>query len=96
MNVREKTLIVLENLFQGHELEIEIVDGIKHRIILYKKELKIIAIKTNSKNEILDEVFLECDISLNDFIKICDKISNKEIATIAASNVMTCYKASKR
>ena len=50
--MREKTLIVLEGLFAGQEIEVEICKGIKHKIALIDNSLVTVALKTNSDSEL--------------------------------------------
>ena len=78
--MREKTLIVLERLFAGQEIEIEISKGIKHKIALIDNSLVIIELKTNSDNkELSEKVYLTSDLSFNDFIKNKYQIAHGDI-----------------
>jgi hypothetical protein len=73
--MREKTLIVLEGLFAGQEIEIEICKGIKHKIAIIDNSLVTVALKTNSDNkELSEKVYLTSDLSFNDFINMCNNI----------------------
>jgi len=73
--MREKTLIVLEGLFAGQEIEVEICKGIKHKIALIDNSLVTVALKTNSDNkELSEKVYLTSDLSFNDFINMCNNI----------------------
>ena len=73
--MREKTLIVLEGLFAGQEIEVEICKGIKHKIAIIDNSLVTVALKTNSDNkELSEKVYLTSDLSFNDFINMCNNI----------------------
>ena len=88
--MREKTLIVLEGLFAGQEIEIEICKGIKHKIALIDNSLVIVALKTNSDNkDITEKVYLTSDISLNQFINMCNNMSEKDATIIAANTALS-------
>ena len=87
--MREKTLIVLEGLFAGQEIEIEICKGIKHKITLIDNSLVIVALKTNSDNkDVTEKVYLTSDLSFNDFINMCNNISEKDAMIIAANTAL--------
>ena len=87
--MREKTSIVLEGLFAGQEIEVEICKGIKHKIALIDNSLVIVALKTNSDNkDITEKVYLTSDISLNQFINMCNNMSEKDATIIAANTAL--------
>jgi hypothetical protein len=89
MKLREKTLIFLEGLFAGQEIEVEMCKGIKHKITLIENSLVIVALKTNSENkEIIEKVYLTSDISLNQFIDICNTMSDNNISIIAGNTTL--------
>jgi len=85
MKLREKSIIVLEALFNGHKLEVEISVGIKHKIALIDNSLKIIALKSGDSLNNFEEVYLSCDLSINSFIDMCNKIPDKDVAIICAN-----------
>ena len=85
MKLREKSIIVLEALFNGQELEVEISVGIKHKIALIDNSLKIIALKSDDSLNNFEEVYLSCDLSINSFIDMCNKIPDKDVAIICAN-----------
>lgn len=85
MKLREKSIIVLEALFNGQELEVEISVGIKHKIALIDNSLKIIALKSGDSLNNFEEVYLSCDLSINSFIDMCNKIPDKDVAIICAN-----------
>jgi len=95
--MREKTLIVLEGLFAGQEIEVEICKGIKHKIALIDNSLVIVALKTNSDNkDITEKVYLTSDISLNQFINMCNNMSEKDATIIAANTTLIKTNNKKR
>lgn len=95
--MREKTLIVLEGLFAGQEIEIEICKGIKHKIALIDDSLVIVALKTNSDNkDVTEKVYLTSDLSFNDFINMCNNISEKDATIIAANTTLIKTNNKKR
>lgn len=95
--MREKTLIVLEGLFAGQEIEVEICKGIKHKIALIDNSLVIVALKTNSDNkDITEKVYLTSDISLNQFINMCNNMSEKDATIIAANTALIKINNKKR
>jgi hypothetical protein len=71
MNTFQKVKIALEYLFQGRELEIKISKNIKHRVVLDNNKLKTILIKSCRNSKIISD--LTCDISMNEFIELCEK-----------------------
>ena len=88
--MREKTLIFLEGLFAGQEIEIEISKGIKHKIALIDNSLVIIELKTNSDNkELSEKVYLTSNLSFNDFINMCNNMSEKDATIIAANTALS-------
>ena len=95
--MREKTLIVLEGLFAGQEIEVEICKRIKHKNALIDNSLVTVALKTNSDNkEIYKKVYLTSDISLNQFINMCNNMSEKDATIIAANTTLIKTNNKKR
>ncbi len=94
MKLREKSIIVLEALFQGQEIELEITPKIKHRITMDNDELKIIALQVSKDSQ--EEVLLGCQLEVNEFIKICNKLSDEEISIIAANIALNKSRKVKR
>lgn len=67
---KEKVMYILEKLFSGQVIEYNITPKIKHRMILRNDRLMLISI-----NDIqLNDTYLTCDITLNNFIELCNKI----------------------
>jgi len=93
--IREKISIVLEGLFAGQEIEVEICKGIKHKIALIDNSLVIVALKTNSDNK-TEKVYLTSDLSFNDFINMCNNISEKDATIIAANTALIKTNKQKR
>jgi hypothetical protein len=76
VKLHKKILTILERLFAGQEIEVELCKGIKHKIALIENSLVITALKTNSGNkEIIENVYLTSDISFNQFIDMCNNMS---------------------
>ena len=95
--IREKTSIVLEGLFAGQEIEVEICKGIKHKIALIDDSLVIVALKTNSDNkDVTEKVYLTSDLSFNDFINMCNNMSEKDATIIAANTALIKINNKKR
>ncbi len=95
--MREKTLIVLEGLFAGQEIEVEICKGIKHKIALIDNSLVIVALKTNSDNkDVTEKVYLTSNLSFNDFINMCNNMSEKDATIIAANTALIKINNKKR
>jgi len=94
VKLREKSIIVLEALFQGQEIELEITPKIKHRITMDNDELKIIALQVSKDSQ--EEVLLGCQLEVNEFIKICNKLSDEEISIIAANIALNKSRKVKR
>jgi hypothetical protein len=94
MKLREKSIIVLEALFNGQELEVEISVGIKHKIALIDNSLKIIALKSDGGLNNFEEVYLSCNLSINSFIDMCNRIPDKDIVVICAN--LTLNKINKK
>jgi hypothetical protein len=63
---------VLDHLFNGQELEIEICKGLKQKIVMRNNKLKITSIEPYNQPKL--KVDLTCDISLNQFIELCNKV----------------------
>jgi hypothetical protein len=95
--IREKTSIVLEGLFTGQEIEVEICKGIKHKIALIDNSLVIVALKTNSDNkDVTEKVYLTSNLSFNDFINMCNNMSEKDATIIAANTALIKINNKKR
>lgn len=87
MELRQKTIIVLEGLFNGQELEVEIVKGCKYKIRIIDDRLVIVALKTSVDKE-PEKVYLTCDVTLSDFISMCNELSDDEVVLIAATTTL--------
>jgi len=91
MKLREKTLIVLEGLFVGQEIELPMINHQKDKIALLKdKQLYFVnddqyQIKNGERTPIA--IGLD-SFSINDFIKTCDKLTDDEVAIIAANTAL--------
>ncbi len=72
MNLYEKVIHVLKELFEGKEIEFQINENISQKVILENNQLKTISIKSqnNSMN-----VSMSSNISLNDFLRICNNMT---------------------
>ncbi len=96
MKQREKSVIVLEGLFQGQEIALQILPnekltvGLSEDNRLYFNGVRV----SNGTN--YETVPLLLDMSVNEFIKVCNKLTDDEVAIIAANTTLTKTNKQKR
>ncbi len=93
---REKSIIVLEALLLGQTVNLCLIDGQVSSVYLNEDKelcLKGYQIKNNMKIDV--ELPLD-SISLDEFIRICDKLSDNEIFSIVSSTTLIRSKTDRR
>ena len=88
MKLREKSIIVLEALFQGQEIALQILPDEKLTVGLSEdNELYFNGVRI-SNNTNYDIEPLSLDISINEFIKVCNKLTDGEAFLIASNTAL--------
>lgn len=80
--MQNNIIVILEHLFNGQELEIEITKSIKH-VIKYdpvKKLIKVIQIQFGNNEP--TKVHLSSQLRLNQFIQICNNMNIQQLKGI--------------
>jgi len=93
---REKSIIVLEAKLLGQTVNLCLIDGQLSSVYLNEDKelcLKGYQIEDNIKTDV--ELPLD-SISLDEFIRICDKLSDNEIFSIVSSTTLIRSKTDRR
>ena len=81
LNAIDKVCKILQYLYEGNTIKI---DGYTYCM----SENNEVGVMVYDENMISNEKMLLVDYSLNDFIKICDKLSNEDIFILCANKVL--------
>lgn len=80
-----KYLQVLKALRAGMEVKLG-TESVPY--VMYENQIGVFGVRTNTKDNSKEEIFLHCDLDLNCFIRLCDKITDEEITIMIANIVL--------
>ena len=90
MKIRNKTICILEALFQGHRVKLT-MDDLEHEFYWNEDRLCTDFKKILDDNNFAPYPMGFPDITLSEFIKMCEKKTDKEITTINFNNSLTKF-----
>ena len=81
-----KYMQVLKALRAGMEVKL---GNVSVPYVMYQNQIGVFGVRTNTKDNSREDIFLHCDLDLNCFIGLCEKIPDN-IIIMMENNMMKC------
>jgi len=87
-----KYMQVLKALRAGMEVKLG-NDSVPY--VMYQNQIGVFGVRTNTKDNSREDIFLYCDLDLNCFIRLCNQISDDDITIMMAGVTLNKLKSTE-
>ena len=63
--------------------------------VMYQNQIGVFGVRTNTKDNSREDIFLYCDLDLNCFIRLCNQISDDDITIMMAGVTLNKLKSTE-